>query len=218
VTSGKVQVTSWLRPRHLLLAACSLSLALAACGYQFQVEGVGPTIGGEAESAQPKPQGPVPRLVVPNFLNKTFEPNLELKFTNYTRHEFSAGGGVRVVTNQAAADFVLKGEIIRVVMPSLSFTQSDTFENRVIVTVKAVVEDVRSGKVVWDQRSTATSEFFITNDLQFNRVLQTRALEQAGRLIAEDLATRFLNHLETGAKSAGSGADAPPKPESPAAK
>jgi len=160
----------------------------------------------------------VPRLVVPNFLNKTFEPNLELKFTNYTRHEFSAGGGVRVVTNQAAADFVLKGEIVTVVMPSLSFTQNDTFENRVIVTVKAVVEDVRSGKVVWDQRSTATSEFFITNDLQFNRVLQTRALEQAGRLIAEDLATRFLNHLETGATPAGPGADAPPKPESPAAK
>jgi hypothetical protein len=195
-------------------------LFTASCGYQFRVEGAGPTIGGtgEAGSAQPQSQGPVPRLVVPNFLNKTFEPNLELKFTNYTRHEFSAGGGVRIVTNREAADFALKGEIVSVVMPSLSFTQNDTFENRVIVTVKAVVEDVRSGKVVWDQRSTATSEFFITNDLQFNRVLQTRALEQAGRLIAEDLATRFLSHLETGAKSAGPGVDAPLKPESPTTK
>jgi hypothetical protein len=42
------------------------------------------------------------------------------------------------------------------------------------------------------------SEFFVTPDLQFNRVLQNRALEQAGRFIAEDLASRFLLQLESG--------------------
>ena len=34
--------------------------------------------------------------------------------------------------------------------------------------------------------------------MQFNRVLQNRALEQAGRFIAEDLASRFLLQLESG--------------------
>jgi hypothetical protein len=38
----------------------------------------------------------------------------------------------------------------------------------------------------------------VTPDLQFNRALQNRALEQAGRFIAEDLASRFLLQLETG--------------------
>jgi hypothetical protein len=38
----------------------------------------------------------------------------------------------------------------------------------------------------------------VTSDLQFNRVLQNRALEQAGRFIAEDLASRFLLQLESG--------------------
>jgi hypothetical protein len=38
----------------------------------------------------------------------------------------------------------------------------------------------------------------VTNDLQFNRVLQNRALEQAGRYVAEDLASRFLMQLESG--------------------
>jgi hypothetical protein len=42
------------------------------------------------------------------------------------------------------------------------------------------------------------SEFFVTTDLQFNRILQNRALEQAGRFIAEDLASRFLLQLESG--------------------
>lgn len=225
--SKKLKVRSVIRNGSFLLFTTYFSLALVGCGYQFRVEGAGPTIGETpAGATKAKTQGPAPRLVVLNFQNKTFEPNLELKFTNYTRHEFSAGGGVQIVTSKGAADFVLKGEIVNVVMPSLSFTQSDTFESRVIVTVKAVVEDTRSGKVVWDQRATATSEFFISNDLQFNRVLQSRALEQAGRLIAEDLATRFLNHLESstkpapesGAKPAGSEPAAPPKTDGPAAK
>jgi hypothetical protein len=42
------------------------------------------------------------------------------------------------------------------------------------------------------------SEFYVTPDLQFNRVLQNRAIEQAGRYIAEDLASRFLMQLESG--------------------
>jgi outer membrane lipopolysaccharide assembly protein LptE/RlpB len=212
----------WAETITYCLLPVAYCLALAGCGYQFKVEGAGPTIGGSGGdstgAAASKLAGPAPRLVVPNFQNKTFEPNLELKFTNYTRHEFSAGGGVQVVTNKEAADLVLKGEIIGVTMPSLSFTQSDTFESRVVVTVKAVVEDARSGKVVWDQRATAASEFFITNDLQFNRVLQNRALEQAGRLIAEDLATRFLNHLESGAKPAAATTGAPSQAEGSNAK
>ena len=51
---------------------------------------------------------------------------------------------------------------------------------------------------VWSQVAKGTSEFFLTQDLQFNRVLQNRALEQAGRFVAEDLASRFLLFLETG--------------------
>jgi hypothetical protein len=135
-------------------------------------------------------------MVIPFFENKSFEPNLEHKYTNYTLHEFAAGGGARVVPRVEDADFVLKGTIVSVIIPTIAFTQTTTQESRVTVTVIAKVEDARTGKVFWAQTATASSEFFVTTDLQFNRVLQTRALEQAGRLIAEDLATRFLNHLE----------------------
>ncbi|MEW6544322.1 MAG: LPS assembly lipoprotein LptE [Nitrospirota bacterium] len=161
----------------------------------------GPTIGGTSAKPAASTREDAPRLVIPIFENKTFEPNLEQKLTTYARHEFSAGSGVRVVPGAEAADLRLKATIVSVLTPSLSFTQSATFETRVTVTVKAVVEDLRSGKEVWNQNSTASSEFFITNDLQFNRVLQARALEQAGRLIAEDLATRFLAHLEAKAQA-----------------
>jgi hypothetical protein len=67
------------------------------------------------------------------------------------------------------------------------------------VVVQVLVEDVRSRKVVWRQLAKGSSEFFVTPDLQFNRAVQNRAVEQAGRFVAADLAARFLLQLETGA-------------------
>ncbi len=220
--------TSALSTQHSVLTAKQalamilLSL-LVGCGYQFRVDGQGPTIGGASVThVAPAPTGPQPRLSIPNFENKAFEPNLELKYSAYARREFAAGSGARVVNVSEPTDYILKGAITSVVLPTLAFSITEgTQETRVTVTVKANVEEAGSGKVIWSQAATASSEFFVTNDLQFNRVLQARALEQAGRLIAEDLATRFLAFLD--AKRAGlivappSAQDLSPTRTSPAA-
>lgn len=182
----------------MLLFTIHFLLFTSACGYQFRVEGKGPVIGGKPGDAAAAAKGPLPRMLVPNFENKTFEPNIEIKFTNYTRQEFSSGGGVQIVNSPQAADLILKVQITGVGMPSVSFNQETTFESRVTVTVKAMVEDARTKQPVWTDTATASSEFFITQDVQFNRVLQSRALEQAGRYIAGDLATRFLAYLDAG--------------------
>jgi len=60
--------------------------------------------------------------------------------------------------------------------------------------------------VRWSQTGTGTGEFYVgatsTGDaetgLQFNRVLQDRAIEQAGLLVAIDLADGFLIARDTG--------------------
>jgi hypothetical protein len=137
-------------------------------------------------------------LVVRTLENKSFEPNLETRYTNYLRHEFSSGSGAQVVPEAEAADLVLSGQILSVSVPTLSFSQTTTLESRTEVVVTVKVEETRTKRLVWAQMSKGTSEFFVTPDLQFNRVLQNRALEQAGRFIAEDLASRFLLQLETG--------------------
>lgn len=178
----------------LAVALCLLSLVLAGCGYQFRVEGAGPTIGGSKTVAQ---QEPPPRLIIKPLLNLSFEPNLEVRFTNYVRHEFSAGSGAQVVSDSESADLIMTGQISSVNLPTLSFTQTTTFESRAEVVVTVKVEETRTKKVVWMQTSKGAGEFFITTDLQFNRVLQNRAMEQAGRSVAEDLASRFLLYLES---------------------
>lgn len=187
--SGSVPLATCLLP----LACC---LFLFGCGYQFRVEGAGPTIGGAAATASPT--SPPLRLVVRTLENKSFEPNLEARYTNYLRHEFSSGSGAQVVPDTEAADLVLSGQILSVSLPTLSFSQTTTLESRAEVVVMIKVEESRTKRVVWAQTAKGSSEFYVTPDLQFNRVLQNRALEQAGRFIAEDLASRFLLQLESG--------------------
>ena len=178
------------------IAVLSLCLPLLAnCGYQFRVEGPGPTIGGTSSAAASTTP---PRVVIRPLRNVTFEPNLEARFTNYLRHEFSSGSGAQVVPEGEAADLVLSGDILAVILPTLSFTQTTTLESRAEVIVAVKVEETRTKRLVWSHLAKGASEFYVTPDLQFNRVLQNRAIEQAGRYIAEDLASRFLLQLESG--------------------
>lgn len=209
MSSSRVKGNNNFSIPHFCLFTFPFSLAmfvLAGCGYRFAVEGAGPTIGGAPDTAA---QATAPRMVIQFFENKSFEPNLEHKYTNYMRHEFSAGSGARIVPRLEDADLVLKGSILTVSIPTIAFSQTITLESRVTVTVTAKVEEARTGKAIWAQTVTASSEFFVTNHLQFNRVLQTRAVEQAGRLIAEDLATQFLNHLERTQSRPSAGSPAP---------
>ena len=177
-------------------ALCLSLVLLGACGYQFRMEGSGPTIGGAAATSSPT--SPPPRLVVRTLENKSFEPNLETRYTNYLRQEFSSGSGAQVVSESEASDLVLSGQILSVVLPTLSFSQTTTVESRAEVLVIIKVVENRTQRLVWAQTAKGTSEFYVTPDLQFNRALQNRALEQAGRFIAEDLASRFLLQLESG--------------------
>jgi len=186
--------------------AAFLVSTLASCGYQFRVDGAGPTIGGATATTLTEPP---PRLIIRTLVNNSFEPNLEMRYTNYFRDEFSAGSGAQVVPESEAADLVLTGRILSVIVPTLSFSQTATLESRTEVVVQVLVEDVRSRTVVWRQLAKGASEFFVTPDLQFNRALQNRAIEQAGRFVAADLAARFLLQLETGALTKQSSMTAP---------
>jgi hypothetical protein len=195
------------------------------CGYQFGVEGPGPVIGGGRVA-----EGPPVRLALRTLKNNTFEPNLEFKYTRYLRQALQSAGGATIVGDDLSADFILEGAIVSVSLPSLAFSQTQTQESRVTVNVAVNVRDRKSGKVLWSQSNTNSAEFYVgassstgsaERGLQFNRVLQDRALEQAGQGVAEDLADQFLVArdqgkfgIEQGIRSPirGSGTDSSPSP------
>lgn len=181
--------------RFRLVAGVAVSLiVLSSCGYRFAVEGPGPVIGGGPAPIQ---NGPPLLLAVRSFENRTLHPNLETKYTTYVRQEMASSSGAHVVYDETGADFLMKGEIVSVVIPSLTFSPTTTREGRVQVVVRVTVEDRKTGKLLWEQSATGVGEFFIgsasntagtTDTLQFNQVLQDRALEQAGQDVAQQLA------------------------------
>lgn len=176
---------------------------MTSCGYRFSVEGRGPTLGSASTIEF---EGPPVVLVIEPLANRTFESNLEYKYTEYLKDEFVVTGGASLVENSRDADYVMKGAIESVTLPSLTFSQNQTQESRVTVNVRVQIADRRSGKILWQQSSSSSAEFFVGSSsssgggggIQFNRVLQDRALEQAGQFVVEDLADRFLFAREQG--------------------
>jgi outer membrane lipopolysaccharide assembly protein LptE/RlpB len=198
--------------RLLLPFSLTLLVGLPGCGYQFQVEGNGPTVGGERVV---KTEGPPVLLAIDPLQNRTFERDLEIKYSQYLRRQFKLNSGAEVVKTPQEADFLLAGAIESVSLPSLTFTQNQTQESRVSVQVKVEVKNLRTGQVLWVQSANGTAELFVNaspegeggqRGLQFNRILQNRALEQAGQAVAVDLSDRFLIAREKGVFT-------PPPPE-----
>jgi len=183
--------------------ASVLILGAGGCGYQFTVEGAGPVIGGGSRVAE----GPPIRLALHALKNNTFVPTLEFKYTRYLRQALQSSGSATIVEDDLSADFILDGAIVSVSLPSVAFSQTQTQESRVTVAVGVKVRHRKTGKIRWAQTNTESAEFFVgasssssaaASGLQFNRVLEDRALEQAGQAVAEDLADQFLSARDQG--------------------
>lgn len=186
-----------LSPSRWALYVWGILLCLyTGCGYQFTVQGPGPVVGGDSDVTT---QGPPVRLAMQTFKNNTFEPNLEFKYARYLRQAMQSTGGAEFV-DDGYADYVLEGAILSVLLPSTAFSRTQTQESRVVVRVAVSIKDQKTGKILWSQMATSTAPFFIgatslsgaSSGLQFNRVLQDRAIEQAGQFVTADLADRFV--------------------------
>ena len=182
----------------------TFSFLISGCGYRFSVEGMGPKVGG---GVVVQDDGPLVPLFIRDFLNPTLYSGLGFKYTKYMRQEFAASSGAKVVYDDRQADFVLKGEIVSVSAPTLSFSTTAARENRVNVVVKVTVKERTTERVVWSGSATGTAEYFVNqspdtetgqDQLQFNQVLQDRALEQAGQVVAEILAADFWDARDQG--------------------
>lgn len=178
--------------------------SLLGCGYRFSVEGPGPRIGG---GSAPRAEGPSVRLAIQDVANRTFYRDLESAYTDYMRQEFAVGSGAQVVAEAAQADYVIKGEIVSVTVPSLTFSTAQIRESRVHAVVRVTVERRSTGSVLWTKTATGTGEFFVNRAadvegsqdvIQFNQVLQDRALEQAGQEAMERLAAAFWHAWDQG--------------------
>lgn len=170
-----------------LLSLILLS-GMTSCGYHFS--GTGSIV----------PEG-VKTLTVPVFFNLTNEPYVDVEVTQAVVEEFMTDGRLRVVSIEEA-DLALRGRITKYeVIPSsyLKVQPGDQYfvqQYRVHMVVEAVLEDLRSKKVLWQEKgieSILISDYAVTlGDISATRVAKDAAIKKASQDIAWTLRSRVL--------------------------
>jgi outer membrane lipopolysaccharide assembly protein LptE/RlpB len=157
-------------------------LLLAACGYRM--------VGKETHV----PPG-LNSVAVPTFKNRTFEPGIEVPFTQAFLNEFILDKRVNVV-NRAQADSVLEGFITDFKIYSVSYDRSGfVLEYQTNITLDVTLKD-RTGKVLWEEKNFSETQWFRASfDVLINEANKNAAVRQIGRLVAERLRNRFFQNF-----------------------
>jgi outer membrane lipopolysaccharide assembly protein LptE/RlpB len=173
-----------------IMAAISLALIalVPACGYHFS------RAGGIV------PEG-VKTISVPVFFNATNEPYVDVEVTQAVVEEFLVDGRLKVVSLEDA-DLALRGRITKYEVIPLSYNpQSYVQQYRVHLVVDAVLEDLRSKKVLWQERrieSSLISDYAVSYDpagkadITLTKTAKDAAIKKASQDIAWTLRSRVL--------------------------
>jgi len=154
-------------------------LLLVACGYQM--------VGKETHV----PPG-LTSVAVPTFKNRTYEPGIEVPFTQAFLNEFILDRRVNVV-DRGQADSLLEGIITDFKIFSVSFDRSGfVLEYQTNVTLDLTLKD-RAGKVLWEEKNFSETQWFrASSGILINEANKNAAIQQMGRLVAERLRNRFF--------------------------
>jgi hypothetical protein len=101
-------------------------------------------------------------IAIPYFENKTYEPGLDALFTYAFINKFIETHRLQVVAVDEA-DLLLRGTIKEVDYRSLAMTPDKrALEWRIWATVQIVVEERKTGRVLWKRGSLRKSEEYRT--------------------------------------------------------
>ncbi len=165
---------------NILLVLCFMPLA--ACGYQM--------VGKETHV----PPG-LSSVAIPTFKNRTYEPGIEIPFTQAFLREFILDRRVNVV-DRAQADSLLEGAITDFRFYSVSYDRSGlVLEYQTIVVLDVTLKD-REGKVLWEQKNLSETQWFrASSSVLTNEANKTAAIQQIAQLVAGRLRNRFFSNF-----------------------
>ena len=165
-----------------------LVLLVSSCGYHLS--GTGGIV----------PEG-VRTISIPVFFNATNEPYVDVEVTQAVVEEFMTDGRLKVMSLEEA-ELALRGRVVKYEVTPLSYNpQSYVQQYRVHIVVDASLEDLRSKKVLWQEkgiRSSFISDYTVSldaagrADIRGTRVAKDAAIKQASQDIALTLRSRVL--------------------------
>ncbi len=166
----------------------ALSIVLASCGYRL-----GGTGGLVPEAAR--------SISVPVFINGTNEPYVDTEVTKAVVNEFLTDGRLQVVSLESA-DLALRGKVTKYDVVALSYTANSYVQQyRVMITVDASLEDLRSKKILWQEKGVSSvfiSDYPVTydssglTDIRLTKIAKEAAIQKASQDVALTLRSRVL--------------------------
>jgi hypothetical protein len=131
-------------------------------------------------------------IAIPTFKNGTYEPGIEVQFTQAFLREFILDKRVNVV-DRTQADSLLEGIITDFRIYSVSYDRSGlALEYQTTVVLDLTLKD-RTGKVLWEQKNFSETQWFrVTSIIQINEASKAAAIQKIGRLVAERVRNRFF--------------------------
>jgi len=161
----------------VLLILCAVSLV--GCGYQM--------VGRETHV----PPG-LTSIAIPTFENKTFEPGIEIPFTQALLREFIQDRRVKVV-DRAQADSILEGVVRSFYAYGVSFDSAGlVVEYQTSVVLDLTLKD-RTGKVLWEEKGFSESRWYrAASQGLTSEANKQAAIQETGRFVAQRLRSRFF--------------------------
>ena len=173
-----------------IIAGISLALIAVApgCGYHFS--GTGGIV----------PEG-TKTISIPVFFNATNEPYVDVDVTQAVVEEFLTDGRLKVVSLEDA-DLELRGKIVKYeAIPVAYNPQSYVQQYLVHLVVEAALEDLRSKKVLWQEKhieSSLISEYPVSYnsagqvEISATKISKDAAIKKSSQDIAQTLRSKVL--------------------------
>jgi len=166
--------------KKLLPIICMI--LIMGCGYQM--------VGKETHI----PPG-LNSVAIPTFINQTYEPGLEIPFTQAFLKEFIQDRRVKVA-GRMEADSILEGVIKSFEIYSVSYDRSGfALEYQTNVVMDLTLKK-RTGEILWREKDLLEKRWYrASSNVLVNETNKAAAIQEAGRFMAERIRNRFFSQF-----------------------
>lgn len=156
-----------------------ISISIYSCGYK---------LSGTTTNIPPG----ISSIAIPTFINKTFEPGIEIPFTRAFLKEFIEDRRVRVV-DRNRADSILEGIIKSFELSSVSYDRSGFVMEYQTTIVMDIRLRKRTGETIWNEENLSETRWYRTSsNILTSETNKAIAIEQTAKYLAERIRNRFF--------------------------
>jgi hypothetical protein len=181
---------------QVIVPVIFLALCLG-CGYQSSLEKAPPSylIKENIDGKEVSKSVHLSRLSIPVFDNRTFEPLIENTLTRRFRQQVLMDGHMKLVAGKENSDMILEGDLISFGQTPLSFDSNNSaLEYRISLVLKMTLKDAKSNKILWEKSGiNSASDYHVNVDASLNRAALDRAIDEASKVLAEDVISEILD-------------------------